>query len=233
MYQENQLRAIGRGPLHRGSGLEAADVIPNEEHPSGHLPIWADFEVSSPMEVSRCCAESYLKCLLHEKHTDMLRRPLTCFELQQGFVFFDMNSSGEVNQTELRQAIVELEVAHDEDEIAEVMTMLLPTGSDTTGKLTIEHFRDCFHRSHAHAMGLSNEPLRIELREAFSLFDVDGSGVIDQEELLEVLKSCSPVDVDEKAVQAIIDMADTDGSGEIDLDEFVHVCCSSMSSINK
>lgn len=111
--------------------------------------------------------------------------------------------------------------------------MLLPTGSDTNGKLPIEHFRDCFHRAHAHAMGLSNEPLRIELREAFSLFDVDGSGVINQEELLEVLKSCSPVDVDEKAVQAIIDMADTDGSGEIDLDEFVHVCCSGMSSINK
>ena len=224
MYQESMLVSIARGPTHRG--FNAQQVIPNEVHPSDHLPIWADFEISTPLQVAQCCAESYLKCLLHARRS-VPRRPLTGFELERGFDFFDMNSSGKVNRRELRNAVTELGVAKNEDEIDEVMSILLPSGSKKD-KLTIDDFKRTFYNAHAKAMEQANEPLRVELQEAFSLFDIDGNGKISKGELLDILTSCSPVGVDEQAAQAIVDMVDTDGSSDIDLDEFVHACCLSM-----
>ena len=51
MYQETLLRPIARGPAHEHS--DAHVVIPNEEHPSDHLPVWADFEVAPQLQVQR------------------------------------------------------------------------------------------------------------------------------------------------------------------------------------
>ena len=56
-------------------------------------------------------------------------------------------------------------------------------------------------------------------REAFDLFDTDGSGTIDMSELREAMKMLG-MDVNSEEVRNIIRSIDSDGDGTIDFQEF-------------
>ncbi|KAJ2715261.1 hypothetical protein H4R19_001301 [Coemansia spiralis] len=59
-----------------------------------------------------------------------------------------------------------------------------------------------------------------EYRDAFNLFDEDGSGTITKAELSKLLQSLDHNPTDQE-LQDMINEVDTDGNGEIDFDEFV------------
>mmetsp|Transcript_4483 Transcript_4483/g.12680 ORF Transcript_4483/g.12680 Transcript_4483/m.12680 type:complete len:153 (-) Transcript_4483:127-585(-) len=59
-----------------------------------------------------------------------------------------------------------------------------------------------------------------EFKEAFSLFDKDGDGTIDADELGTVMRSLGHQPTDED-IEDMIREADTDGNGTIDFEEFV------------
>lgn len=61
-----------------------------------------------------------------------------------------------------------------------------------------------------------------EFKEAFSLFDKDGDGTIDAEELGTVLRSLGNQPTDEE-VEDMIKEADKDGNGTIDFAEFIEM----------
>jgi calmodulin len=61
-----------------------------------------------------------------------------------------------------------------------------------------------------------------EFKEAFSLFDKDGDGTIDSEELGTVLRSLGNQPTDED-VEDMIREADKDGNGTIDFGEFIEM----------
>lgn len=61
-----------------------------------------------------------------------------------------------------------------------------------------------------------------EFKEAFSLFDKDGDGTIDNEELGTVLRSLGNQPTDEE-VEDMIREADKDGNGTIDFSEFIEM----------
>lgn len=61
-----------------------------------------------------------------------------------------------------------------------------------------------------------------EFKEAFSLFDKDGDGTIDNEELGTVLRSLGNQPTDEE-VEDMIREADKDGNGTIDFAEFIEM----------
>ncbi|KAF9599955.1 hypothetical protein IFM89_001990 [Coptis chinensis] len=63
---------------------------------------------------------------------------------------------------------------------------------------------------------------RQEIREAFELFDTDGSGTIDAKELNVAMRALGFEMTEEQIAQMITDV-DKDGSGAIDFDEFVHM----------
>ena len=62
----------------------------------------------------------------------------------------------------------------------------------------------------------------VRLKDAFALFDKDGNGTVDAEELGTVLRSLgqNPTEVE---LQAMIDEVDEDGSGAIDFEEFIEM----------
>ena len=66
-----------------------------------------------------------------------------------------------------------------------------------------------------------------ELREAFDLFDKDGSGQMDTAELGDCLKSLG-VELDETALNALAAQMDTSGDGIIDFEEFKEAMASSV-----
>jgi calmodulin len=58
-----------------------------------------------------------------------------------------------------------------------------------------------------------------ELREAFKVFDRDGTGTISREELRAVMISLGE-SLTEKDIDEMLKEADTDGDGQIDFEEF-------------
>ncbi|VFQ92063.1 unnamed protein product [Cuscuta campestris] len=67
-----------------------------------------------------------------------------------------------------------------------------------------------------------NQRKRQEIKEAFELFDTDGSGTIDAKELNVAMRALGFEMTEEQIEQMIADV-DKDGSGAIDFDEFEHM----------
>ncbi len=68
---------------------------------------------------------------------------------------------------------------------------------------------------------LSEEQIEV-FKQAFDLFDADGSGVIDANELKEAMRALG-FEVTKKQDDEMIEEVDQDGSGTIDLDEFIYM----------
>lgn len=60
-----------------------------------------------------------------------------------------------------------------------------------------------------------------ELKEAFALFDYNGTGSITTDELRVIIMSLMASDFSEEELQRILEKADVDGSGTVDFAEFV------------
>ncbi len=76
--------------------------------------------------------------------------------------------------------------------------------------------------------GLSEDEIE-EIREAFNLFDTDGSGTIDPKELTTAMKSLG-FEAKNKTVYQMICDIDKDGNNEINFDEFLDVMTAKMST---
>ncbi|KAG8383334.1 hypothetical protein BUALT_Bualt04G0001700 [Buddleja alternifolia] len=63
---------------------------------------------------------------------------------------------------------------------------------------------------------------RQEIKEAFELFDTDGSGTIDAKELNVAMRALG-FEMSEEEITRMIAEVDKDGSGAIDFDEFCHM----------
>ncbi|KAI4969721.1 probable calcium-binding protein CML8 [Hordeum vulgare subsp. vulgare] len=68
---------------------------------------------------------------------------------------------------------------------------------------------------------------RKEIKEAFDLFDTDGSGTIDPRELNVAMRALG-FEMTPEQIQQMIAEVDKDGSGTIDLDEFIHMMTDKM-----
>ena len=77
---------------------------------------------------------------------------------------------------------------------------------------------------------LSKEQV-FEIEEAFKLFDKDGSGEIDTEELKDAMRALGFV-YDRTKVRDLMERADKDGSGFIELNEFKSIMASFINERN-
>lgn len=68
---------------------------------------------------------------------------------------------------------------------------------------------------------------RKEIKEAFDLFDTDGSGTIDAKELNVAMRALG-FELTTEQIKQMIAEVDKDGSGTIDFDEFVHMMTDKM-----
>lgn len=75
--------------------------------------------------------------------------------------------------------------------------------------------------------GLSKEEIE-EIKEAFNLFDTDGSGTIDPKELKSAMQSLG-FEAKNATIYQMIGDIDKDGSGSIDFDEFLDMMTAKMS----
>eukprot|EP01062_Namystynia_karyoxenos_P016915 TRINITY_DN1622_c0_g1_i1.p2 TRINITY_DN1622_c0_g1~~TRINITY_DN1622_c0_g1_i1.p2 ORF type:complete len:199 (+),score=89.92 TRINITY_DN1622_c0_g1_i1:73-597(+) len=74
------------------------------------------------------------------------------------------------------------------------------------------------------------EKIRAEIREAFKLFDADGSGAIDLEEMKLAMKGLGFDNIPEDELRKMLQAIDKDGNETIEEDEFVEMMMARMSS---
>lgn len=74
--------------------------------------------------------------------------------------------------------------------------------------------------------GLTKEEIE-EIREAFNLFDTDGSGAIDPKELKQAMQSLG-FEAKNATIYQMISDIDKDGNGSIEFDEFLDMMTAKM-----
>ena len=84
-----------------------------------------------------------------------------------------------------------------------------------TGNITFDEFCAAVGPIYGHS--------EMALKRAFNVFDQDGNGTIDQQELRVMMTKLRvvPADVAPETIQQLFNLADTDGNGKITFEEFV------------
>ncbi|XP_022939351.1 probable calcium-binding protein CML25 [Cucurbita moschata] len=131
-------------------------------------------------------------------------------DLQQVFKKFDVNGDGKICSSELGSIMRSLGQPATEEEI---QSMIEEVDADGDGYIDLHEFIEL------NTKDVDSDEVLANLKDAFSVYDIDGNGSITAEELQEVLKSlgdeCSLADC-----RKMITGVDKNGDGMISFDEF-------------
>lgn len=131
-------------------------------------------------------------------------------ELEQVFKKFDVNGDGKISSSELGAIMGSLGHPATEEELRK---MILEVDGDGDGFIDFEEFVEL------NTKGIDSAEAMQNLKDAFSVYDIDGNGSISAEELFEVLRSLG----DECSIgecRKMISGVDSDGDGMINFEEF-------------
>ncbi|PPD90854.1 hypothetical protein GOBAR_DD12202 [Gossypium barbadense] len=131
-------------------------------------------------------------------------------EIEEVFKKFDANGDGKISASELGSIMKSLG-QHPSDE--ELHNMIKEFDADGDGFINFNEFIEL------NTKGVDSEEVLENLKDAFSVYDIDGNGWVSAEELHEVLKSlgeeCSIAEC-----RKMISGVDNDGNGMIDFEEY-------------
>lgn len=132
-------------------------------------------------------------------------------EFREAFSLFDKDGDGTITTLELGTVMKSLGQNPCESDLQD---MINEVDVDGNGTIDFTEFLDMMTK---HMKETDNEQ---ELREAFKVFDTDGSGKISSGELKKVMHNLGEKLTDEEIAEMIRE-ADADGDGEVDYNEFV------------
>lgn len=131
-------------------------------------------------------------------------------ELQQVFNKFDANGDGKISASELGSILTSLGHAATEEELQK---MVKEIDADGDGFVDFDEFVEL------NTKGVDSAEVMENLKDAFSVYDIDGNGSITAEELHQVLRSLGD-DCTLAECRRMIRGVDCDGDGTIDFEEF-------------
>ncbi|KAI5579934.1 hypothetical protein POPTR_008G134300v4 [Populus trichocarpa] len=139
-----------------------------------------------------------------------VRLRLQVEELEQVFKKFDVNGDGKISSAELDSFWKKL--GHEASE-EELQRMITEFDADGDGFIDLQEFVAL------NTQGVDTNEVMENLKDAFSVYDIDGNGSISAEELHKVMASlgepCSMAEC-----RKMISGVDRDGDGMIDFEEF-------------
>jgi len=146
-------------------------------------------------------------------------------ELRTAFQLFDKDKDGCITSSELCQVMKSLRQQANNAEIEEMINMV---DIDGNGTVDFQEFLTMMSRSkaaHDKSQSASGEAPKQnsqedEMRQAFKVFDIDGNGFIDANELKLTMQNLGEK-LTEFDVKAMIREADMNGDGNIDYEEFI------------
>uniref|UniRef100_A0A2N9HAF8 EF-hand domain-containing protein n=1 Tax=Fagus sylvatica TaxID=28930 RepID=A0A2N9HAF8_FAGSY len=101
-------------------------------------------------------------------------------ELEQVFKKFDVNGDGKISSSELGSIMGSLGHPATEEELEK---MIREVDADGDGYIDLNEFVEL------NTKGVDSDEALENLKDAFSVYDIDGNGVISAEELLKVMRS--------------------------------------------
>ncbi|KAH7516282.1 probable calcium-binding protein CML25 [Ziziphus jujuba] len=131
-------------------------------------------------------------------------------ELEEVFKKFDVNGDGKISSSELGSIMGSLGQHATDDELRK---MIKEVDSDGDGFIDLNEFIEL------NTKGVDSKEALENLKDAFSVYDIDGNGSISAEELHKVLRSLG----DECSIaecRKMISGVDCDGDGTISFEEF-------------
>ncbi|KAF9649947.1 putative calmodulin [Thelephora ganbajun] len=137
-------------------------------------------------------------------------------EFKEVFSLFDKDGDGTINTEELGTVMRSLGLDPTE---AEIRKMINEIDSDGDGTIDFREFLTMM------AMKMNDADSGEEIKEAFKVFDRDGSGYISAAELKQVLASLGERLTDDE-IDMMIGEVDVDRDGQIDYEEFVNMMMS-------
>ncbi|KAL5106260.1 Calmodulin [Taenia crassiceps] len=142
-------------------------------------------------------------------------------EIRRSFHYFDKNGDGSISLEELTAAFGTIGRAHDRTLIGNLFKEADENGD---GVIDYKEFVALMAVSfQGQNQAGSNLSSRNDMyQEAFSKFDVNNDGVIDSNDLKELMKNIGKQLNDKEILEMILE-ADRNGDGVVDYDEFVHI----------
>jgi calmodulin len=134
-------------------------------------------------------------------------------DYQDAFVKFDTDADGVVNSHEV--GLIMKSIGQNPSE-AEIQDMVNLVDKDGTGNIDFPEFLAMMTLKH------SAENAEEEIRQAFQVFDGDGNGYINRQELALVMMNIGET-LTPAEIQEVIDEADVDGDGQINYEEFYNM----------
>ena len=131
--------------------------------------------------------------------------------MKEAFALFDKNGDGTITVAELGVVMNNL---GQNPTPTELQDMINEVDVDGNGTLEFEEFCQLMARQ------TKETGQEDELKERFKLFDRDGNGFIDRDELRTVMQQLGEK-LSEDEIEEMIEDADKDGDGQIDYNEFV------------
>eukprot|EP00927_Polykrikos_kofoidii_P060004 TRINITY_DN55087_c0_g1_i1.p1 TRINITY_DN55087_c0_g1~~TRINITY_DN55087_c0_g1_i1.p1 ORF type:complete len:824 (-),score=170.47 TRINITY_DN55087_c0_g1_i1:41-2512(-) len=185
--------------------------IPDETHPSDHVPVRVKFVVKAPYDRQRETAASWLECVAGKERVS----PLTDREIRQAFSFIDRDGRGMITRNKLAETCLET------GRIASNRQELLLTCFDRN-----EIDFDQFIR--AYEVRLCESRLRgvDDLEQAFHFFDSEGVGKLSLEQLMIAFRDVVPIEFSEVEISDLFEEADVDEDGLIDIRSFCRLLSS-------
>ncbi|KAL1357285.1 hypothetical protein HN51_009223 [Arachis hypogaea] len=131
-------------------------------------------------------------------------------ELEQVFKKFDVNGDGKISSSELGSIMGSLGQSASKEELDK---MIREVDADGDGFISLDEFIEL------NTKDIDPNEVLENLKDAFSVFDIDGNGSITADELHNVMASLGePCSLDE--CRKMINGVDSDGDGAIDFEEF-------------
>ncbi|KAL5961344.1 Calmodulin [Taenia solium] len=142
-------------------------------------------------------------------------------KIRRSFNYFDKNGDGSISLEELTAAFGAIGHAHDRTLIGNLFKEADENGDGTIDYKEFVSLMAMSFQSQNQAG--SNLASRNDMyREAFSKFDVNNDGVIDSNDLKELMKNIGKQLSDKEILEMILE-ADKNGDGVVDYNEFVHI----------
>lgn len=133
-------------------------------------------------------------------------------EFRDAFAMFDRDGSGSIERSELLYAMSQFGEEPTKEEIDEMILLVDENGD---GEIDFDEFLTLMRLR----MGDSGEEAEQNLRDVFNVFDADGSGFIDHNEMRTICAKLAQ-DLTDEEINQLIEVADKDGDGEISFEEF-------------
>jgi len=206
MYQSSRLELadVGETPP-----LNTSDPIPNNLHPSDHVPIFAKFLVRSRLQMAYAALREWY-CQVVGEGSSLI---LDALELNQAFKLLDHDGTGSITEMKLMHSL----------------SFVFGTGTVNKEKITkvVSKFSSegmCFSafvQMYGDAIAAAGLPCRQDFKDAFAAFDREHTGTLSLQDVLAVFADCSTAKVPADRIAALFAVVDKHKSGLIDLEEFL------------